>query len=191
MVQAATRTPSAVNPDTDWSQVRETVRLLELATGQVEAAMRDSGISVEVLTDTFTTLVDTLRTIDAVVGTLPDTIGNGLVRAEVQENTRIVAAKVHRAIVAFQFYDKLVQRLDHVSQSLAGLSQLLASQRHLQNPREWAALQESILANYTMTDERAMFDAVLRGVPVKEALEAYMADRMGKTAGSGGEIELF
>lgn len=38
---------------TDWSRVRETVLMMELAVGQIEAAMRDSDSSVKVLTDTF------------------------------------------------------------------------------------------------------------------------------------------
>jgi len=118
----------AGSPDLDWSQVRETVLMLELAAGQVEAAMKDSNSSVEVLTDTFTSLANTLQLIDAAVGTLPDTVGNGLVKVEIQDNTRLVAEKVHHAIVAFQFYDKLVQRLDHVCHGLAGLSALVSDQ---------------------------------------------------------------
>lgn len=178
-------------PDLDWSQIRETVLMLELAAGQVEAAMKDSNSSVEVLTDTFTSLADTLQLIDAAIGTLPETIGNGLVKAEIQANTQLVADKVHQAIVAFQFYDKLVQRLDHVCHGLAGLSQLVTDKRRLYSPDEWKALQDEILAKYTMVEERAMFESVLAGATVKEALETYMAARMQEIESSGGEIELF
>lgn len=181
----------ADSPDLDWSQVRETVLMLELAAGQVDAAMRDSNTSVDVLTDTFTSLAETLQLIDAAVGTLPDTVGNGLVKAEIQDNTRLVAAKVRQAIVAFQFYDKLVQRLDHVCQGLGGLSQLVADRSRLYNPGEWQALQKEILSKYTMVEEHAMFQAVLDGASVKEALETYMASRMEKVESSGGEVELF
>lgn len=178
-------------PDLDWSQIRETVLMLELAAGQVEAAMRDSNSSVDVLTDTFTSLVDTLQLIDAAIDTLPDTIGNGLVKAEIQDNTRLVSNKVHQAIVAFQFYDKLAQRLDHVCHGLANLSNLVADQSRLYRPSEWKALQDVILAKYTMVEERAMFESVLNGITVKEALETYMAARMREIRSSGGEIELF
>jgi len=58
-------------------------------------------------------------------------------------------------------------------------------------PQEWAALQELIAAKYTMVEERAMFDAVMRGVSVKDALERYMAVRMHEVEASGGDIELF
>jgi hypothetical protein len=178
-------------PDLDWSQIRETVLMLELAAGQVEAAMKDSNSSVEVLTDTFTSLADTLQLIDAAIDTLPDTIGNGLVKAEIVANSQLVSAKVHHAIVAFQFYDKLVQRLDHVCHGLAGLSQLVSDQGRLYRPAEWKALQDTILTKYTMVEERAMFESVLKGATVKEALETYMSVRMQEIESSGGEIELF
>ncbi len=178
-------------PDLDWSQVRETVVMLEVAAGQVEAAMKDSNSSVEVLMDTFTSLAATLQHIEVALDTLPDTVGNGLVKGEIQQNTRIVADKVHHAIIAFQFYDKLVQRLDHVCHGLAGLSRLVADRRRLYDPAEWKSLQDEILAKYTMVEERAMFESVLGGATVKEALETYMTARMKEIEQSGGEIELF
>jgi hypothetical protein len=61
----------------------------------------------------------------------------------------------------------------------------------LYSPFEWKALQEEILAKYTMVEERAMFEAVLNGATVKEALETYMTVRMQEVEQSGGEIELF
>jgi hypothetical protein len=42
-----------------------------------------------------------------------------------------------------------------------------------------------------MAEERAMFDAVLHGMPVEQALEQYMETRMKEVEESGGEIELF
>jgi predicted methyltransferase MtxX (methanogen marker protein 4) len=190
----STETPRgtrAGSPDLDWSQVRETVLMLELAAGQVDAAMRDSNSSVDTLMDTFTSMADTLSTIDVALGTLPDTIGNGMVKAEIQDNARQVAHKVHQAIIAFQFYDKLVQRLDHVCHSLSGLSGLVSDTGRLYNPAEWGALQELIRSKYTMAEERGMFDAVMAGATVEEALKHYMATRMQQVEDSGGEIELF
>ncbi|OHC70013.1 MAG: hypothetical protein A2045_13260 [Rhodocyclales bacterium GWA2_65_20] len=178
-------------PDLDWSQVRETVLMLELAAGQVAAAMRESNSSVEVLTDTFTSLADALQLIDAAVSTLPDTVGNGLVKAEIQDNTQFVAQKIHHAIVAFQFYDKLVQRLAHVCHGLEELSGVVNDQSRLFNPQEWVKLQEMIRAKYTMTEERAMFDAVIHGMPVEQALEHYMQVRMKEVEQGGGDIDLF
>ncbi|MBU0751713.1 MAG: hypothetical protein KJ787_04480 [Gammaproteobacteria bacterium] len=180
----------AATPDLGWSQVRETVLMLELAAGQVDAAMRDSNSSVEVLTDTFTALAETLGQIEAAVDTLPDTVGNGMVKSEIQDNTRLVTQKVHQAIIAFQFYDKLVQRLDHVCHCLGGLSGLVGDKGRLYNPGEWVGLQERIKSKYTMREEHEMFAAVLAGMPVAEAIEQFMVKR-GQATAQGGDIELF
>ena len=191
MNQDTPRGSRAGSPDLDWSQVRETVLMLELAAGQVDAAMRDSNSSVDTLMDTFTSMADTLGMIDAALDTLPDTIGNGVVKSEIQGGARQVSQKVNQAIIAFQFYDKLVQRLDHVCQSLSDLSNLVGNTARLYNPQEWSALQERIRSKYTMAEERAMFEAVMAGAPVQEALKAYMATRMQEVEDSGGGIELF
>jgi len=191
MNQDVPRGSRAHSPDLDWSQVRETVLMLELAAGQVEAAMRDSNTSVDTLMDTFTSMAETLRSIDVALGTLPDTVGNGMVKSEIQENAKEVAQKVHHAIIAFQFYDKLAQRLDHVCQSLGGLSELVRDTGRLYDPQQWAALQERIRSKYTMAEERGMFDAVMAGATVQDALRDYMATRMAQVEGSDGGIELF
>ncbi len=191
MNQEVPRGTRVRTPDLDWSQVRETVLMLELAAGQVDAAMRDSNASVDTLMDTFTSMAETLRTIDVALGTLPDTVGNGMVKSEIQENAKDVAQKVHHAIIAFQFYDKLVQRLAHVCQSLGGLSELVSDTGRLYDPQQWAALQERIRSKYTMSEERGMFDAVMAGATVQDALQDYMATRMAKVEESDGGIELF
>lgn len=178
-------------PDLDWSQVRETVLMLELAAGQVDAAMHESNSSVNALTDTFTTMAESLRLVEDAIATLPDTVGNSMVVNSIREGTEQVSEKMHQAIIAFQFYDKLVQRLDHVCHSLESLGRLVGDNGRLFNPGEWVALQEQIRSKYTMEEERAMFDAVIQGVPVKEALEHYMEARMKEVEKSGGEIELF
>jgi hypothetical protein len=186
-----TKGTGAHAPGPDWSQVRETVLMIELAAGQVEAAMRESNSSVEVLTDTFTSLAETLQVVETAIGTLPDTVGNGLVKAEIESNARLVSQKIHHAIVAFQFYDKLAQRLAHVCHSLDGLAELVGDSGRICEPRQWVALQELVRSKYTMAEERAMFDAVLHGVPVEQALEQYMQMRMKEVEESGGEVELF
>lgn len=178
-------------PDLDWSQVRETVLMLELAAGQVDAAMRDSNASVEVLTGSFTSMASLLDSIDERMARLAEASGDSPEVAEIRESARQVAQQAHRSIIAFQFYDRLVQRVEHVCQSLDSLAELVSSPEKRYNPREWAMLQELIASRYTMAEERAMFDAVLRGVPVKAALDDYMTARMHEVEVGGGDVELF
>jgi hypothetical protein len=174
-------------PDLDWSQVRETVLMMELSAGQIEAAMKDSNSSVEVLTDVFTTMAGYMRMIGETVSALPDEGESGVTKASLLGATEHVSGMVHQAIIAFQFYDKLVQRLAHVNHSLASLSGLVSDKSRLYNPYEWVALQEKIRSKYTMREEVEMFEAVLAGMSVKEALDNFMSRINDKS----DDIELF
>lgn len=181
------RGTTAHQPDLNWSQVRETVLLLELAAMQIEAAMKDSNASVDVLTHSFTAMADTMRNITATVATLPDDGPTGAAKQHLAGASEQVAGMMRQAIIAFQFYDKLVQRLSHVGLSLGELSDLVGDQRRLFNPSEWVALQQRIKGKYSTREEVAMFEAVMRGVPVQEAIDKFMADMKDKS----DDIELF
>ncbi len=177
----------ARTPDLDWSQVRETVLMLELAAGQIEAAMKEGNSSVEVLTDSFTSMAGYVGAMLDGLNALPEEGAPGETKHELLANAGQVSGMVHRSIVAFQFYDKLVQRLAHVCHSLSALSGLVTDQARLFNPTEWVALQEKIRARYTTHEEVEMFEAVLSGVPVQQVLERYITDMKGK----GNDVELF
>ena len=174
-------------PDLNWSQVRETVLLLELAAGQIEAAMRDSNSSVEVLTQSFTTMANFMRTITETVQQLPESTDLQGTREQLLGASGQVEGMMHQAIIAFQFYDKLVQRLSHVGHSLGSMSDLVADQSRLFNPAEWVNLQNEIRAKYSTKDEVTMFESVMQGMPVHHALENYVASLKDK----GDDIELF
>ena len=179
---------SAHTPDLNWSQVRETVLMLELAAAQIEAAMTDSNTSVEVLTQSFTSMAETMRSITETVAALPDQGSNADTRQNLLGSADHVSGMVHQAIIAFQFYDKLVQRLAHVTNSLGNLSELVSDQRRIFNPQEWVDLQDRIRAKYTTPDEREMFEAVMHGMPVAQAIERYVDTLKSK---GGDDIELF
>lgn len=180
------RGTKARTPDLDWSQVRETVLMLELATAQIEAAMRDSNASVDVLTDSFTSMAGYMRMISEAVQSLPDTGETAAIRQNLMGSTEQVTGMVNQAIIAFQFYDKLVQRLSHVSHSMGGLSDLVADKSRLYNPMEWVGLQEGIKSKYSTREEIAMFEAVMNGMPVHEAIEHFL-----EAMNEGDDIELF
>lgn len=168
-----TRGSSASKPDLNWSQVRETVLMLELAAVQIETAMKDSNASVEVLTTSFTAIAQCMHGLLQKISSLPGDGPAGVIRAELLGDSGDVADRVHQAIIAFQFYDKLVQRLSHVTHSLGDLSNLVGQPVRLYNPQEWVDLQNRIKAKYSTREENAMFEAVMAGVPVHEAVARF------------------
>lgn len=181
------RGTTAHSPDLGWSQVRETVLMLELSSAQIEAAMRESNASVDVLTASFTSMAGTLQSITETLSGDTAT-GDPATRDRLLGAAGEVSGMVHQAVVAFQFYDKLAQRLAHVTHSLGDLSALVADQRRIYSPQEWVDLQGRIRAKYTTADECAMFEAVMSGTPVAEAIAHYVDTMKHKPA---DDIELF
>ncbi len=170
-------------PDLDWSQIRETVLMLNLAVAQLEKTMKEGNESVNDLTDTFASLIGGMQAIGMATENLPESTEKKTIKANIEPAT----AKINTAIVAFQFYDKLSQRLAHVSNSLAALGNLIEEPTRLYNPYEWHGLQAMIKSKYTIKNDRIMFDAILNGSTVEEAQQLCVDEDNEKD----DDIELF
>ncbi len=170
-------------PDLDWSQVRETVRMLNVAIAQIERTMLEGDESVNTLTNSFTDMVSNAQIIAAAAEKLPESEEKRVII----DNYQAIADRIQLAIVAFQFYDRLAQRLSHVTNSLAALSELVDTPERLYNPYEWLGLQQKIKSKYTIEADRAMFEAILNGSTVEEALALSRQQQQG----TQDDIELF
>lgn len=151
------------------------VNLLRLAVAEIENATRDSDEAVDTLTSAFTTVLSHARGMgDAVAG-----LGGNRGGDELRDSAAAVSEETRKAIVAFQFYDRLVQRLDHVSASLRALGDLLEDGARRENPAAWGELRENVKARYTIGEDEAMFDSMVEG---RETSARRQSD---------GDIELF
>lgn len=193
-IPEAPKGPStAKQPDLDWSQVRETINMLTLAVSQVESTMSDGEKSVTELTQSFTYIANQLKN-------LLDLHNSKSTSSEKKElekfrvSTEEIHEKTMSAIIAFQFYDRLTQRLDHVKRDLSWLSRLVSDPNQLYNPSAWSKLQENIMSNYTMEEERIMFQHIMSGATVDEALKIYQHHFSAKKDSNDSttdEVELF
>lgn len=183
---------TAVNPDLDWSQLKETILMLNLAVAQIDESMNDGNSSVETLSDSFTSLATNLSDIQSSIMLLKnEDVDADKLKLIIEGSTTTALDKVNSAIMAFQFYDKLTQRLDHVSRSLGSLTGLISDPAAIYSPAEWRALQKSIRSKYTMEEERIMFDQVIAGVPIEEALADFRLTVLRKVDTEEDDIELF
>ncbi len=177
---------NADKPDLDWSQVRETVMMLNLAIAQISGTLGDGEESVASLADSFTSMAGNVQTAHLAAEQLPDSTEKNTII----NNCESVTNEMQQAIIAFQFYDKLSQRLMHVSKSLDVLGNLVSDPLKLYNPYEWKGLQEKIKSKYTVESERLMFEFILNGHSVEEALE--LAKQSKTEANSDDDdVELF
>lgn len=180
---------TAQSPDLDWSQVRETVRMLELAAAQVDLALREGDDSVSALSNSFTSMVGSVKAIDEAAGEIECSAENSAAIQAIQQNCDLVGNQMQAAIIAFQFYDRLSQQLTHVTHGLESLGVLVSNQDRLFDPDEWIALQEKIRSRYSMQEEQDMFDALLAGATVEEALRLCEEKRAARD--DSDDIELF
>ena len=170
-------------PDLDWSQVRETVKLLNLSAAQVDALMQESELSVNTLTESFTNIADNMQVINDHLLALDMSDSND----EALSCCADASAKFQKAIIAFQFYDRMQQCLQHVTSNLRNLSALVEDPDRLYNPKEWQEFQDQIRSRYTMESEKLMFDAILQGKSVEEAIAMKDAHESVES----DDIELF
>jgi hypothetical protein len=187
---------TAQNPDLDWSQVRETINMITLAVAQIECTMKDGEEAVSELSESFTFMATQLQGLVDKGHMLENTQHKSASEliGEIQDNAQDIQGKVNKAIVAFQFYDRLTQRLDHAKRDLSWLSSLISDPCQLYNPQAWKKLQDDIASNYTMNEERIMFQQIMNGASVDDALEIYkhhFSKEDKNEDQSGDEIELF
>ncbi len=180
---------------------QETALLLELCEAQIDSALRDSDRSVEVLTNVFLQLIAAVDTLGEMAkkiappGQVPDgsttqsamqsgTATSVEPAAEITERCGNLTEQIDSAVVAFQFYDKLTQRLDHVRHSLTTLALFVCDRERAQNGDHWNKLRTSLRRLYRTADERKVFERVAGQVHVGEstAQESYAAQ---------GSVELF
>lgn len=167
--------------------------MLTLAVAQIEATMTDGERSVSELSESFTYIADKISGLVQAGEKLNEEANTSTV-TEIQINASEIHHKVNGAIVAFQFYDRLTQRIHHVKSNLEKLSYLIADPNQLYNPDSWKLLQTDICQNYTMEEERIMFQHIMQGASVQQALEIYQhhfSQNDSNEDESGDEVELF
>ncbi|MCK9395133.1 MAG: hypothetical protein M0Q44_06045 [Methylobacter sp.] len=174
---------NSYNPDLDWTQVRETSKMLILSAVQVEDMLNESDLSVNTLTESFTSIVEHMQAINEHLLALDSC----KIRDEAIACCAETTDKIQASIIAFQFYDRMQQCLQHVTSNLKGLSELVEDPDRLYDPAEWRQFQHDIRSRFTMESEKLMFDAIVNGMSVNEALAIKNAHQEDQS----DNIELF
>jgi len=160
----------------DWNQINATIKMLTVATGQIDLSLKVGDKSVDVVGAAFEELL-------AHVGSITSTMKE--MTAENFEDKKHVIKilcehtekQTQSFIVAFQFYDELSQRMNHVASGLSGLSELISDKEKFKKSTEWKHLKESIREKYTIQSEIDMFDAVMKGESIIDALKVLLTER--------------
>ena len=163
--------------------------MLHLAVAQIDMSLREGDDSIETLSNSFTSLTHSVDKLLEGYKQLLVNDENRSVAQSIKGESEKITSQIHESVIAFQFYDKLSQRLAHVSHALAALAELVNDKERLYNPNEWIGLQGKIRSRYSMREEQEMFDLLLEGGTTEEALAKGMSV-LHETPDSD-EIELF
>jgi hypothetical protein len=177
-----------------WCHIQETITMLYLAVCQIETSMADSSKSVNTLTHSFTELAKHSQLVDDQVQAFSSSDELSEFKDEVSYTAREMGENIKQAITAFQFYDRITQRLDHVARSLENVSNVINDSNQLNNPQAWKDIQTQVKSSYTMEAERIMFEHIMRGASVNEALDIYrhhFEQEVINGDESSDEVELF
>lgn len=169
------------NEDKSWSQMRETVLILNVAVARIEHAMTEGDDSFTSLSQSFVEMVDSAKQITLSSAELEDSA----TKDKIEKNCKDISQRVSNSIIAFQFYDKLSQRMTLVSKTLSSLNDLIKDPSKIDEQNNWLELQNKIRSKYTLDADQEMFDAVIKGMPIDEALKTAVE----KT--TAGDIEFF
>ncbi|MFT4924304.1 MAG: hypothetical protein ACI8WB_000382 [Phenylobacterium sp.] len=169
-----------------WCFRTETAKLLGLSVTQIHTSLTDGDNSIGTLTDSFQQLADFCSSVQELAS---EDESNHKSKAEINELATNMSSSIDNAIVAFQFYDRLSQRMGHVSGSLEQLSELIKNEDSINDPDGWESLRDHIKSSYSMDAEHVMYEAIMKGSSIKDALEIYKKEM--HEADASDDIELF
>lgn len=165
----------------EWQHLEQTIKMLYLAIAQIETALGEGNEEAEIIGDAF-------HNIRQHTQTLRNTQDDNDTCDKIEEY-------VVKAVTAFQFYDRMSQRVDHVQAGLRRLIDVIENDRDLHNPAVWQTIQDEIKSSYTMEAERLMFDKIMQGVSLNEALAIFRHNFRGHDKAEededGDSVELF
>jgi predicted transcriptional regulator len=156
----------------DTEQLEINQKVLNLAIAQIQASLWESNSKVE-------SLSEELMAIMTEVEQLKNTIKNDSLNNEVNELCESITSSVQSTIIDFQFYDRLRQRLEHVSESLTDLAE-----------QPTVELLQQAKQRYTMPDENEILDMIIAGMTVKQ-ISLHQAQSAEQPEDQQDDVELF
>lgn len=178
----------------EWKEVKKTILALNLSIAQIDLSMTEGSNSVDTLIDSFNFLregIDSIR----------NELNSGETKAATShflQDVDTFTDKVTAAIVAFQFYDKLSQRLQHVSKSLSALADIISSEDQSLDEKTWQNFQDKMEKYAAMREEYELFELIFKeGVSSEAAIEQMKVkmrqklESQSKVSAQDDDIELF
>lgn len=182
-------------------EVQQTILVLNLSVAQIDLSITEGDNSVNTLIDSFTYMSQHIEQIQQAGQSIADMNNDQSDAMQAHQSLLIaeageLSAKMQQAVIAFQFYDKLSQRLEHVSHGLSGLAEIVSHEMRVKDAQEWEDFKASVRKGTTMREEEELFELIFdQKIPSNEAIDIMkqrMKQRYSQTeAKQDDEIEFF
>jgi hypothetical protein len=170
-----------------WTPEQQIARMLALCEAQMESALSESDIAVEALIKSFAGLIEAGQAL----GSLNEKTPADAAGADLARQLDALRKQTAAAVVAFQFYDKLTQRLGHVRYSLSALAMFVCDRAKSGEREQWKRLFSTLRRLYRTEEEHQLFKLMVEGASAEEAREHIQQSTQTLRAAPTGEIEIF
>lgn len=188
---AAESTAPSANPMQGDLAEHRMAHMLGLCEAQMDSALQESDQAVDTLIRAFTSLVDTTRSVGTLTQNLPADVKSAVTH-DLETQVTAISKQMASAVVAFQFYDKLTQRLGHVRYSLSALAEFVCDRSQTQQPEEWHRLHTTLRGLYRTDEEREIFQMMMDSGSAAVSNEAaFHPSAAAAGEAKTGDIELF
>ncbi len=176
------RESGTLHVDPDWNQAREIVRMIQLVIARIEMALRESEGSVDMLCNSFTSMIGGVNTVYRTAATLGEAEGVESARETLFDTCESVRDGVSDAVIALQFFDRFSQRLDCAERCLDALSQLIGARSWMYSQNAWKDLRDQMRAECAIEEEWEVFDAILAGHSARDVLKDLNEEKQKRDA---------
>lgn len=161
----------------EWKELSQTIMALNLSIAQIDLSMTEGSYSIDTLIDSFNFMREELDQLNQSV--LNDELDDvAELKSRLLQQSQVLSEKVMASIVAFQFYDKLSQRLQHVSKSLSSLSDIISHEDRTVDETTWNNFREKMAKYAAMREEYELYELIFnKGLSGEQAIDV-MKDRM-------------
>jgi len=178
-------------PLADWTPEQQIAQMLELCEAQMESATCESDLAVDSLVKAFSGLAETARTMKAAAARMTPEQRAALGDLDLKKQMEQIERQMTSAVVAFQFYDKLTQRLGHVRYSLSTLATFVCDRAQASEREQWRRLFTTLKRLYRTEEEKQIFQMMVEGASADEARDHIHQSTQTIRVGTSGDIELF
>ena len=164
--------------------------LTRLAAAQIQVCMSEVDVEVNQLTDSFTDIVNQDRRLRELIESLPENEEVLPIKQSISMQSTALGSNVRNSIIAFQFFDRMCQRLEHSIECLKELSNIEETnfEAHI---GEIDRLKDAIYKSYTMEEERSLYDELLSKHDFDQAINDYLQKRAVVAEDDDDDIEFF